>query len=381
MRYILLLFFCVSSLFSAEKKTICLNMIVKDEKDVIERCLNSVKPIIDYWVVVDTGSMDGTQDIIKDCMKDIPGELHERPWKNFAHNRNEALDFARSKADYVLIMDADDMLRYDQGFTLPELSRDAYEFQISYGSMTYYRPQLINMKKPWVWQGVLHEALVCPCQSTHEKLEGVTYVVSREGARSKDPQKFKKDAAVLEAALKDEPNNTRYVFYLAQTYRDAGEFEKALTWYKKRIEMGGWEEELYFSLYQVAHLEEVLKKPFDDIVSSYYKAYRFRPHRPEAPYHLANLFREHGQHDLAYSTIKAWELIPQPKNPDVLFVESWIEHYGFLIERSISSFYVGRFEESLHDCDTLLALDDLPEFWRAQIEKNRQYPLEKLQAA
>ena len=78
-------------------QTICLNMIVKDEKDVICRCLASVKPVIDYWVIVDTGSSDGTQEIIRAFMKEIPGELHERPWINFGHNRNEALELAKGK--------------------------------------------------------------------------------------------------------------------------------------------------------------------------------------------------------------------------------------------------------------------------------------------
>src|SRR3972149_9108675 len=83
------------------RKTICLNMIVKDEALVIERCLGSVKHLIDYWVIVDTGSKDGTQEIIKNYLKDIPGELYESPWVDFAHNRNEALDFANNKGDYL----------------------------------------------------------------------------------------------------------------------------------------------------------------------------------------------------------------------------------------------------------------------------------------
>src|SRR2546428_69578 len=73
------------------KHKICLNMIVKNESHVITRCLGSVLPLIDYWVIVDTGSDDGTQKIIKDFMqeKGVSGELHERPWINFSHNRNE----------------------------------------------------------------------------------------------------------------------------------------------------------------------------------------------------------------------------------------------------------------------------------------------------
>src|SRR5271165_2538983 len=101
--------------------SVCLCMIVRNEAPVIRRCLESVKPMIDYWVIVDTGSTDGTQEIIKDYMKEIPGELFERPWQNFEHNRNEALTLARGKAEYVLIIDADDILIYDSDFRMPKL--------------------------------------------------------------------------------------------------------------------------------------------------------------------------------------------------------------------------------------------------------------------
>ena len=77
---------------------------------MIRRCLDSVRPIIDHWVIVDTGSTDGTQDIIREHLRDLPGELHERPWRDFAHNRSEALELARGKSDYTLIIDADDTL-------------------------------------------------------------------------------------------------------------------------------------------------------------------------------------------------------------------------------------------------------------------------------
>ena len=88
---------------------VCLNMIVKNEAHVIRRCLDSVLPHIDTWVIVDTGSTDGTQELIRDYFAKAgkPGELHERPWKDFGHNRDEALQMARSKARYTMFIDAD----------------------------------------------------------------------------------------------------------------------------------------------------------------------------------------------------------------------------------------------------------------------------------
>src|SRR5262245_40841050 len=104
------------------RPTVCLSMIVKDEAHVIRRCLDSVRPLIDSWVIVDTGSTDGTQDIIRTHFADLPGELFERPWKDFAHNRTEALELARGRAGYVLVMDADDRVTLPKDFALPALT-------------------------------------------------------------------------------------------------------------------------------------------------------------------------------------------------------------------------------------------------------------------
>ena len=105
---------------------ICLNMIVKNEAPVIRRCLDSVRSLIDTWVIVDTGSSDGTQQIIREHLQDLPGELTERPWVDFAHNRSEALAYARGRADYTLVIDADETLEWDDGFQLPKLTADSY---------------------------------------------------------------------------------------------------------------------------------------------------------------------------------------------------------------------------------------------------------------
>src|SRR6202000_1843866 len=109
-----------------DNQAIVLNMIVKNEATVIRRCLDSLRQIIDHWVIVDTGSTDGTQDIIRAHLHDLPGELPERPWRDFAQNRSEALELARGKADYTFIIDADDTLEFVADVNLPELTADFY---------------------------------------------------------------------------------------------------------------------------------------------------------------------------------------------------------------------------------------------------------------
>ena len=54
-----------------KNKTLAACMIVKNEAHCIIRCLESIKPYINYWVICDTGSTDGTQNVIKEYLKEI----------------------------------------------------------------------------------------------------------------------------------------------------------------------------------------------------------------------------------------------------------------------------------------------------------------------
>src|SRR5689334_12175011 len=116
-------------------------MIVRNERTVIRRCLASVLPLIDYWVVVDTGSSDGTPEVVIDCLRDVPGELFRRPWVDFAHNRNEALDYAQGRGDYVFVIDADEVLEIDAGFRKSLLTGDAYFLESRFSGLVYRRRQ------------------------------------------------------------------------------------------------------------------------------------------------------------------------------------------------------------------------------------------------
>lgn len=360
------------------KERICLNMIVKNESHVIRRCLDSVKPLIDYWVIVDTGSTDGTQTVIREHMKSIPGELIERPWKNFGYNRTEALELAKNKGDFLLIIDADDWLEYPPSFKFPELKSDLYNMWRGTSNFQYLIPQLIRAALPWRWVGVLHEYLDCKQGYTSSTLEHIKYVSGCDGARSHDPEKYLKHVKLLEDGLLEEPNNERYMFYLGESYRDAGEAAKAIVAYQKRVACGGWDEEVFWSMLQIGLAFKQLNVADDMIVMQLYNAHRFRPHRVEPVYYLAEFYTQRQNYAMAYETIKSREVAFPSKQKDVLFNEVWMEEYGLLFQLSICSYYLGNYKESLEACNLLLANKHLSESWRKQVESNRLFALEKL---
>lgn len=367
---------CVFFLFHAleAKQKVCLNMIVKNETDVIRRCLDSAKPMIDYWVIVDTGSSDGTPKMICEHMKDIPGELHTRPWVNFSHNRNEALQLAQGKGDYILFIDADEYFVYEPDFALPDLKEACYYMVMSNGMMNTRKIHLIDNHLAWEWQGVLHEALVAkPEYSARSQgmIEGVKKIFTNEGARSKNPEKYKRDAETLEADLKENPNSTRSVFYLARCYESAGEYELALKNYEKRGAMGGWDEEVFEAWLAAALLYEQLKADKSQVVAAFSRAFKARPSRVEPLFHLARYLRLQKDYANAYAVAKIGVTIPS--SSDILFVQQWIYDYGMALELSACAYWVDQFEECQKISQELLTNKLVSPENREIVKKNLEF--------
>ena len=359
------------------KATICLNMIVKDEAPVIRRCLDSVRPFIDHWVIVDTGSSDGTQDIIRDHLKDLPGELIERPWVDFAHNRTEALAAAREKADYVLVIDADETLEADPGFAMPPLDLEAYNLEVRYGGCTYLRKAIASCALAWRYEGVLHEYICCDAPHSEGFVAGLRTIPHPDGARAHDPNTYRRDALVLERALITEPNNARYVFYLAQSYRDAGDHELAVRHYRRRAEMGGWSEEVWYSLYQVAILHEQMQKPWPEIMQAYLAAYEYKPDRAGPLYRIGMHFQAKGEYRTAHLFFARAMQIPMP-TVDRLFVEITVYSFLLPIEYAVASYYVGDHRAAITTNNALLLAPHLPVSMVDQVTKNRRFSLDAL---
>jgi glycosyltransferase involved in cell wall biosynthesis len=360
---------------NSQGQTICLNMIVKDEAPVIRRCLDSVLPIIDHWVIVDTGSSDGTQEIIRAHLKGVPGELHERPWQDFAHNRSEALALARGRGDYVFVIDADEILQIAPGFELPALTCDSYNIHVLFGGCSYMRRQLVSNSLPWRYEGVLHEYITCEQARTEELLKGLQTVPFHDGARARDANTYRRDALVLERALIDDPQNTRHVFYLAQSYRDAGDFELALRNYKRRVEMGGWPEEVWYSLYQVAQLKERTGAAWPEVLEGYLTAWQYMPDRAGPLYRVGMHYQGKGEYHASHLFFSRAMRLACP-GPDRLFVEQALYDYQLPIEYAVACFYVGDHAEAVETNNRLLRSGLLPPHAIEQVVRNRRFSLQ-----
>ncbi len=266
--------------------TIGLCVIAKNEAVVIERCIASARPLVDHVLVVDTGSTDGTQDIVRG----LGGLVVEKPWHNFAYNRTQALaEHNRFDLDYTLMLDADDTIA---GSVPSNMAFDLYDVPISYGSIRYSRPQIMRNRMPFFFRGVVHEYLDCDEPFTRATADGLMIHVGHDGARSRNPRKFEDDAALLERELATEADpflRARYTFYLAQSYRDCGQGERAIAAYMKRATLGYWAEEVYVSFLEAGDLMARLRWPHETVMAAYCAAARTVPGRAEA-WHAMELF-------------------------------------------------------------------------------------------
>lgn len=324
---------------------IALILMIKNEERILQRCLEAVENVVDCFCICDTGSTDKTVEIAKEFLKTRKGCVTIEPWKNFGYNRTISFQNAQKyirdklkwdlKDTYGLLLDAD-MVFVPGKLREQQLTAEGYRFVQVNGSLEYYNTRLVRMDYPWKCVSVTHEYWDGP---TQQLAKDICYIDDRNDGGCKH-DKFERDEKLLVQGLIDEPENVRYMFYLAQTYKCLGKLDESIKMYKKRIKAGGWVEEVWYSMYMIGEIHKIkgnLSK-FEDWMQ---RAHAFRPTRTESIHKLAEFFRIIGHHYKAYHYTKIGLNTPYPKD-DVLFIEGDVYRGKFDYEASILEYYVSQ---------------------------------------
>ena len=349
-----------------QNKTICLNMIVKNEAHIIVDTFNNILKYIPltYWVISDTGSTDGTQQVIRDYFKskNIDGELFQDEWRDFGHNRTLALQHAYKKTDYLFIFDADDSIH--GSFELPQPSvfnKEMYNLKFGGDNVAYVRPLLINNHLQWRFNGVLHEFLTC----VNKNVEGVVingeyYIESgRKGSRSKDPDKYKKDAEILKKAYytelekPDKGLSKRYAFYCAQSYKDSGIVKDAIEWYTMVADkLDTWVQERYYSCFILGNLY-MQQNDFENAIRYLTKSSIFDHERIEGVALACEILLQREMFLLCCSLGQQFlGHTEPPPNKLFLFEPFYFNHVEYSC--SIAGFYCGKHELGYECCKKII---------------------------
>jgi predicted GH43/DUF377 family glycosyl hydrolase len=369
---------------------VVLCMIVRNEAAIISRCLDAALPHVDGYVVCDTGSTDRTIELVSQAAARFarPGRVIEHAWRDFGHNRTLSAREGRAWAQaqgwpldltYLLFLDADMIVRADGRLDRQSLTAPAYSIAQDDGTLRYYNTRLACLSREWEAVGVTHEYWrpagngVAP-----QRLEALWIQDAADGGSRSE--KLERDIRLLTGALREDPGNLRHMFYLAQSFYDAGQMAGAADWYARRWAAGGWAEERWYARYREGLCLLQLGE-HERGVGTLLAAFGERAARAEPLHALARHYREQSQHHLALLFARSGLDVPYPVN-DTLFVSTGVYDWQLWEEIMIAAYYTGEahHELGLSACERLLGRRGHPQEFYDYVARNEVFYLPPIEA-
>ena len=352
-----------------------LNTIVKDEAHCILIMLESAAKISDAIVIADTGSTDGTQEIIKKFGEDnnIPTYVFERPFDDFEKSRNFGMEKARDVVNelgwnpndcWTWWCDADETIVVDPKFDKNQFNKDLFMINTYIGQMKYTRNTFAKVSKPFRFYGPVHEFIVCDDQNITSGLAENIHVDVKMIGKSWQgdiAEKYASHSYKLEAYINNNRQDPRWIFYTAQSWHDAASIKdnkeeneerlrRSMKYYRERVSRtDGYAEEIFYAQYRVGTIMRILEEPWHLTHMELLKAYQIEPLRGESIKVIIDHYLQMGDWNMAYLYTKFAKTTFHGKNPyptRLLFVDEATYIWKFAEAHAAASFYTGRMDEA-----------------------------------
>jgi glycosyltransferase involved in cell wall biosynthesis len=352
-----------------------LNTIVKDESHCILTMLESAAKISDAIVIADTGSTDGTQDIIRKFGEDnnIPTYVFERPFDDFEKSRNFGMEKARdvvkelgwnSNDCWTWWCDADETIVVDSKFDKNQFNKDLFMMNTYISSMKYTRNTFARVSKPFRFYGPVHEFIVCDEQNITSGLAENIHVDVKMTGNSwmgDIAEKYASHAYKLEAYINKNRQDPRWIFYTAQSWHDSASIKdnreeneerlrRSLKYYRERVQRAdGYAEEIYYAQYRIGAIMRMIEDPWHLTHMELLKAYQIDPMRGESIKLIIDYYLQMSEWHMAYLYSKFAKTTFHGKNPyptRLLFVDEATYVWRFAEAHAAAAFYTGRMDEA-----------------------------------
>jgi len=324
-------------------------MIVKNESKIIVRLLESVAPWIDRYCICDTGSIDDTMDLIQTFFesRQIPGRICQEPFRDFGYNRSFALkECEKIGAQYALLLDADMVFQVNPTvFPTKEslhqtiAKHDAMCILQGTDQFNYKNVRIVKCGIGASYWGVTHEYVNLPTgygSFVFTKTDLFILDVGDGGAKA---DKFERDIRLLKQGLIDFPDNTRYTFYLANSLRDNGNTEEAIAMYEKRIALGGWFEEQWYSYFSMGTCYMRLHQP-QRAICCWIEGVQCCPERVENLYEIMHYYRSNCKYIVAQKYYAmAQDQLKRTPHQQFLFMHRDVYDYKLDYEMTVAGYY------------------------------------------
>ena len=316
--------YCITNYKINYDNLINLCVMVKNAGPQFEEMLIKNLPIIDKWTILDTGSTDGTIDIInKILVGKKPGKLYQEEFINFCDSRNRLLELAGNSCKFIIMLDDTYIVEGNLRNFLSEVRGDQYSnsFTILLNSndTQYGSNRIIKSDSGLKYIYKIHEVISDKNNINIFIPEKVAVVNDRrfDYMEKRTMERKKLDLELLYQELKDDPMNPRTYYYLAQTYNLLEDYEKAYNFFLKRVEFinSGFIQERIDSIFEAARIANFkLNKPWDECLKLYENCFKMDESRPESLYFIGIHYYLENNLKKAYNYLKKGFEIGFPKH-------------------------------------------------------------------